>query len=318
MLRSFFISLSKAQWLKNIVTRWNFARKAASRFVAGETIDDAIQVVRKLNSTGINVTLDHLGENTSTQAEALQATEDVVEAIEAIHLAKARSNVSIKLSQIGLTIDRDFCKNNLLRIVQKAKELNNFIRIDMEDSSLTDITLDLLFWLRDQGYENVGIVIQAYLYRSDADVEKLMKKGIKVRLVKGAYKEPGAIAYPKMSDVNQSFDRLTQMLIDASVRLGKPKVSEDGVFPPLPAIASHDEERIKYARKAAESAGLPQDAIEFQMLYGIRQNLQEQLSKEGVPVRVYVPYGGHWFPYFMRRLAERPANVWFILSNLFR
>lgn len=318
MLRSFFISLSKAQWAQKFITRWGFAWKAASRFIAGSTPDEAIRAVQQLNARGILATLDHLGENTASQAEALKAADDVLLILDAIQQSGVQSNVSIKLSQVGLTQDETFFKQNLLRIAQRADELGIFFRIDMEDSSLTDRTLDTLFWLRDHGYKNVGTVIQSYLYRSQKDVDRLMEQGIRVRLVKGAYQEAASIAFPQKREVDASFDRLTDALIQASVAHGSETVSHDGRTPPIPAIASHDEKRILHAKQAAERIGLPKQALEFQMLYGIRRDLQEQLAAEGYPVRVYVPYGSHWYPYFMRRLAERPANVWFFISNFFR
>lgn len=318
MLRSFFISLSKAQRAQNLITKWGFAWKAASRFIAGSTPDDAIRAVQQLNARGILATLDHLGENTLSQVEAQKAADDVLLILDAIQQSGVQSNVSIKLSQIGMTQDETFFRQNLLRIAQHADELGIFLRIDMEDSPLTDRTLDTLFWLRENGLKNIGTVIQSYLYRSQQDVDRLMEQGIRVRLVKGAYQEAASIAYPQKRDVDASFDRLTDALIQASLAHGSEPVSDDGRKPPIPAIASHDEKRILYAKQSAERAGLPKHALEFQMLYGIRRDLQENLVAEGYPVRVYVPYGSHWYPYFMRRLAERPANVWFFISNFFR
>ncbi len=318
MLRSFFISLSKAQWAQKFITKWGFAWKAASRFIAGSTPDEAIRAVQQLNASGILATLDHLGENTVSQVEAQKAADDVLLILDAIQQSGVQSNVSIKLSQIGMTQDESFFRQNLLRIARRADELGIFIRIDMEDSALTDRTLDTVFWLRENDLINIGIVIQSYLYRSQQDINRLMEQGIRVRMVKGAYQEAPSIAYPQKRDVDASFDRLTDALIQASVAHGSEPVSGDGRRPPIPAVASHDEKRINYAKQAAERAGLPKRALEFQMLYGIRRDLQEQLVAEGYPVRVYVPYGSHWYPYFMRRLAERPANVWFFISNFFR
>ena len=318
MLRRFFIALSKAQWAQKLITGWGFARKMASRFIAGTTVEEAIQSVGSLNARGILATLDHLGENTASADEASNATEDVVLILNAIAQSGVKSNVSIKLSQIGLTLDEALFRANLLRIAGQADRLGIFLRIDMEDSSLTDRTLQALGWLREQGYANIGIVIQSYLYRSEADVEQLMREGVRVRLVKGAYREPASVAYPRKADVDAAFDRLTGQLIRGALAGGAEPVSADGRRPPMPAIASHDEARIRFAQQAAQEAGLPRQALEFQMLYGIRRDLQERLAAEGYPVRVYVPYGTHWYPYFMRRLAERPANVWFIVSNFFR
>ena len=317
MLRSFFIALSRATWAQRLITRWKFAWSVASRFIAGETSEEAICAVERLNQAGILATLDHLGENTSSLQEAEQATLDVLEILERIDKNGVRSNVSIKLSQLGLTIDEEQCRKNLLRIFEKASQSGNFIRIDMEDVSLTDKTLEILEWAHASGYPRVGIVIQSYLYRSQTDVRKLLQSTTKIRLVKGAYKESAQVAYPAKKDVDENFDRLLDDMLDAVVRLGEPYSTGDGRIPPIPAVATHDIHRIDYARKALENGGLPKDALEFQMLYGIRRDLQEQLLREGYPVRVYVPYGTHWYPYFMRRLAERPANVWFFISNFF-
>jgi proline dehydrogenase len=318
MMRAFFISLSKVSWAQQLISRSRFARNAASRFIAGETHADAIQAVRALNASGISATLDHLGENTVDEEAARQATEEVMEILEQIERCNVRSNVSIKLSQLGLILDEALCRQNLALILEKAQAANNFVRIDMEDSSLTQKTLNAFFWAHQQGYENTGIVIQSYLYRSEADILALGERGDRVRLCKGAYKEPPEIAFPKMKGVNESFDHLVDLLYAAALTKGAPVISADGRIPPIPALATHDDQRIQYARAAAEGVGLPKSALEFQMLYGIRRDLQKQLAEEGYPVRVYVPYGTHWYPYFMRRLAERPANVWFLLSNLLR
>lgn len=318
MLRAFFIFLSKAHWAQRLITKWGVAWRAASRFIAGETGGEAIQAVRKLNEAGILATLDHLGENTSSAVEARQSTDEILQVLDQIHASGVRSNVSIKLSQLGLLVDEELCLQNLDRILQKARLTGNFIRIDMEDSSLTEKTLDALRWARTQGYTNVGIVIQSYLYRSAADVRTLMDEGIPVRLVKGAYREPESVAYPHKADVDQAFDRLTDLMLIGTQRLGLQSASNDGRFPPLAAIASHDPKRIQVARDLQKKYALPNSAVEFQMLYGIRRDLQQELTAAGYPVRVYVPYGTHWYPYFMRRLAERPANMWFFLSNFFK
>lgn len=318
MLRSFFIYISKAGWARRLVTRWSVGRRVASRFIAGETIDEAIRTVRELNSNGINATLDQLGEHTTNLDEARAATEGILKILAAIVKTGVRANVSLKLSQIGLTLDRSTCAENLAEILETARRSDIFVRIDMEDSPWTQITLDIFEEMRRQrGFQNVGIVIQAYLYRSDDDIRKLAGEGSRVRLCKGAYKEPADIAFPKKSDVDSAYDRLAEILIDASKSQGT-RLSADGRTPPLPAIASHDEKRLEYARLYAEKIGLPRDAIEFQMLYGIRRDLQTRLAKEGYPVRIYVPFGSEWYPYFMRRLAERPANVWFFASNFFK
>jgi proline dehydrogenase len=319
MLRSILIYLSKASWARRLVTGWSFAWRAASRFIAGENLEDAIEVVKALNAKGIHATLDHLGEHTTNREKACQAMQDILRMLNAIDQAGVRSNVSIKLSQIGLAVDQDLCAENLRRILETAKKHASFVRVDMEDAPWVDLTLDLhRKMVYDCLCENIGVVIQAYLYRSQADVQRLMDEKARVRLCKGAYKEPPEIAMPKKSDVDANFDHLTAMLVDGALAAGSPEVSPDGKIPPMPAIATHDEKRVNFAERYAQQAGLPKKAIEFQMLYGIRRDLQERLVAEGYPVRVYVPWGTEWYPYYLRRLAERPANVWFFVSNFFR
>jgi proline dehydrogenase len=318
MLRSFFIYLSKAAWAQRLVVGWKFAWWAASRFVAGNTIGDAINAVRELNTKGINATLDHLGESTSTRAEAIKAADDIIELLDQINASGVSSNVSVKLTQIGLALDESLCAQNLERILTRARGYKNFVRIDMEDSPYTDQTLRMYRDMRGKGFQNTGVVVQSYLYRTEKDTRELIGAGACFRLVKGAYKEPPELAFPKKADVDANFDLLTQIMIDAAKVAGSPTLSDDGHIPPIPAIGSHDPKRLAFAKTYAEKVGLPKQAIEFQMLYGIRRDLQEQCIKEGYPVRTYVPYGTHWYPYFMRRLAERPANVWFFVSNFFR
>jgi proline dehydrogenase len=318
MLRTFFIYLSKANWARTIVTGWAPVRKMASRFIAGDRLEDALKVILMLNGKGINATLDHLGEHTTNANEAIQATQDIMAALDGIEQAGVRANVSIKLTQIGLAVDQALCAENLRSILEHAWNLGNFIRIDMEDSPVTQVTIDMLRQMRRQGYQNVGIVIQAYLYRSDEDIEALVKDCFKIRLCKGAYKEPSEVAYPQKRDVDAAYDRLTELLFRGVLDQNCPVVTEDGKVPPLAALATHDEKRILFAKALAGKLGLPNNALEFQMLYGIRRDLQEALVTEGYPVRVYVPYGTQWYPYFMRRLAERPANVWFLASNFLR
>ncbi|GER81183.1 MAG: proline dehydrogenase family protein [Anaerolineales bacterium] len=319
MLRSFLIYLSKAQWAQNIVTGWSFAWKAASRFVAGEKTADAVRVVRDLNAKGVNATLDHLGEHTSTADEAAQATQDILAILDEIETAGVRANVSIKLTQIGMGLDESVCRENLQRILQRAREHGNFIRIDIEDTPYTDTTLAIYQSMLERGFTNrhFGMAVQSYLFRAEADTKALLANKTTIRLVKGAYKEPPEKAFPKKADVDANYDLLTRLLIDASLA-DRSKLSEDGRVPPIPVIATHDEKRIEFTVSYANKVGLPKDGLEFQMLYGIRRDLQEKLAKDGYPVRVYVPFGTHWYPYFMRRLAERPANIWFFISNFFK
>ncbi|MBV6395651.1 MAG: Proline dehydrogenase 2 [Anaerolineales bacterium] len=319
MLRSLLIYLSKAQWAQRVVTGWPLAWKAASRFIAGEQAEDAIRVVRELNARGINVTLDHLGEHTSTMDEAAQSTDEILAVLDAIDRADIRANVSIKLTQIGMGLDETVCRDNLRRILARAKERKNFIRIDIEDTPYTDTTLATYQAMLDLGYtgDTFGMALQSYLFRSEADMKNLLAGQMRVRLVKGAYNEPPDKAFPKKADVDANYDLLAKMMMDASLA-GRSALSEDGRIPPIPAIATHDEKRIEFAESYANKVNLPKGGMEFQMLYGIRRDMQEKLVQNGYPVRVYVPFGRHWYPYFMRRLAERPANIWFFLSNLFR
>jgi proline dehydrogenase len=318
MLRSFLIYLSKAAWAQKLVTSWSFAWRAASRFVAGIKLEDAMRVVKELNAKGINVTLDHLGEHTNTREEAQQATDDIFAALDALKAdPAARSNVSIKLTQIGLGLDENLCAQNLERIFARAKQNNIFVRVDIEDTPYTDKTINLYYAMREKGYTNIGTAVQSYLFRAEADTRRMMQDRVPIRLVKGAYNEPPDKAFPAKADVDANYDLLTKILIDASLA-SQSKLSDDGRIPPIPAIASHDEKRIAFAKQYAEKVGLPKNGLEFQMLYGIRRDLQESLIKEGYPVRVYVPYGTHWYPYLMRRLAERPANIWFFISNFFK
>jgi len=241
MLRSLLTYLSKTAWAQNVVTNWGFAWRVASRFLAGTSLNEALRVTQELNARGIHVTLDHLGEHTTRPEEASEATEAILNILDELQSAAARANLSIKLTQIGLGLDEGLCARNLERILARARQCSNFIRIDMEDSPYTDKTLHLYREMRKRGYENVGVVLQSYLYRSEADARQLIKEQARIRLVKGAYKEPRARAFPRKADVDANYDLLAKMLIDAAVAGGAPRLSPDGRFPPLPAIATHDE-----------------------------------------------------------------------------
>lgn len=319
MLRSLFIFLSKIIWLRRLMSNWGIARRTASRFVAGETLQDALEVVRVLNDRGMNATLDHLGENTSSLEEAQATTTVILKMLGELERSGLRSNISIKLTQIGLLLDEQICGQNLKDILEQARNLNTFVRVDMEDSPTVDATLRLYRQMRNKhGFDNVGLVIQSYLYRSEEDTRQLLNEGTRIRLVKGAYMEPPEIAFPKKIDVEKCFDRLTEMLLKAGLAEDRVITRTDGKWPPIAAIASHDEKRIEYAKDYAQQIELPKDKIEFQMLYGIRRDLQKQLVAEGYPVRIYIPFGSHWYPYLMRRLAERPANFIFFLTSFFK
>ncbi len=318
MLRSILISLSKAAWARNLLTRWKFARRMASRFIAGETLEQAVEVVRRLNENGIVATLDQLGENTTSTEEAITAAQGVVKIFRSIAEHDLRCNVSVKLSQIGLTIDEQLCRENLALILDEARKLDNFLRIDMEDSSLTGKTIAAYMWAREAGYENVGIVIQSYLYRSEEDIQRMGVYDTRVRLCKGAYKEPAGVAWPRKSQVDENFDKLAGLLLELAQKHGSQGLEMNGRKPPIPAFATHDQKRVEAAIRIAGELGMSAQTYEFQMLHGIRRDLQEDLAHRGYQVRIYVPFGTHWYPYYMRRLAERPANIWFFASNYFR
>ena len=317
MLRGFFILLSKVPWAQRVITRWGVARRAARRFVAGDTIADALQAALALNQAGMQVSLDPLGENTTHAEGAEAAAQEILTLLDSLHAHELRANVSIKLSQLGLALDENLCRQLLGKILARAGERGVFIRIDMEDASLTERTLEMFHWARQQS-EGVGVVIQAYLYRSEADLMRLREVQGKVRLCKGAYREGADVAFPQKSAVNRNYDHLVKVLLESARAAGTPLLSADGRTPPLAAVATHDPARIAFTEAEMLRHGLPKGSVEFQMLYGIRRDLQETLVRQGHAVRVYVPYGTHWYPYFMRRLAERPENVRFFLSNLFR
>ena len=247
MLRSFLIYLSKAAWARKIVTSWMFAWRAASRFIAGETLDDAIVVVKKLNEKGINATLDHLGEHTTNLDEARRATKDILKILDVIQQSGVRSYVSIKLTQIGLALDESLCEENLKVILGRAREVGTYIRIDMEDSPWVDKTLALYRKAHlVHGFDHLGVVIQAYLYRSEQDILCLREECTGVRLCKGAYKEPPDVAFPKKKDVDANFDRLARLMMDGALQRGCPQLSDDGRIPPPPVFATHDEKVMKY------------------------------------------------------------------------
>jgi proline dehydrogenase len=318
MLRSILVAFSKNNHLKRLVMRWKPARLASSRFIAGETLDQAVEVVKSLNAKGINATLDQLGEYTIDHQGARQTTLEIEKIIDAIIQNDLRANVSVKLSQIGLNLSETLCEENLTLLLKYASQAEVFIRIDMEGSDLTEKTFGLYRRMIEKGFSLVGIVLQSYLYRTKNDVEELLHWDGKVRLCKGAYIEPAEIAYTKKSEVDANFDLVAGELLQAASLQGAPSISADGRTPPIPALATHDIKRINTAKELIIHLNVPQQAVEFQMLYGIRRDLQMHLANEGYPVRVYVPFGTHWYPYFMRRLAERPANLWFFVSNFFR
>ncbi len=278
-------------------------RLGAARFVAGETLDEAVLVLRGLNDRGLAANTTLLGEDVATAQEAAAATEEFVRILERIHAEGVRVNVALKLTHLGLDVDEELAYENLRRIARRAAELDNFVRIDMEYSALVDATLRLYRRLREDGHDNVGTALQSYLYRTPDDLEALLPLGPNLRLVKGAYLEPSSVAYPKKDDVDAAYARL----LERSLTGGG-----------YTAVATHDERLIEHAISFAAREGVGRDRFELQMLYGIRPQLQEELVARGFKVLVATPYGPEWFPYLMRRLAERPANLLFFLRSLVR
>jgi proline dehydrogenase len=301
MLRGTLLYLSEQPALKRVLGG-SLARPLVRRFVAGETLGEAIENVRKLNAAGMTATLDYLGESVGTAAEAGAAATQYIAILHAIERAGARCNASLKLTQMGLDVDRGLCLRNVEQIVAQAAQFDNFIRIDMEGSEYTQITLDI-FKAIFARHKNVGVVIQSYLYRSEADIRELNALGARVRLCKGAYSEPATVAFPAKADTDANFVKLMQLLLS------------EGNYP---GIATHDERMIEATREYAAGQGINSDRFEFQMLYGIRRDLQDQLVRDGFRLRIYVPYGEEWYPYMVRRLAERPANILFVLGGVLR
>jgi proline dehydrogenase len=302
LFRQALFRLSQQRQLRDLATHNGLAQNMAHRFVAGETIDEAIEVVRQINARGMTVSLDHLGENVGSRQEATDAAEDYCRVLRTVRRAGVNANVSLKLTQLGLDFDKRFAADNLRHVVDEAAQLDDFIRIDMESSEYVDRTLDVFYQLFST-YKNVGVVIQAYLYRSASDLEQLLDAGARVRLVKGAYLEPPSVAFQRKEDVDANFVRLTRLL------LGRGN---------YPAIATHDVVMIDAATQYAWQNSIDRSSFEFQMLYGIRRDLQTRLHQQGYGMRIYVPYGTHWYPYLMRRMAERPANLMFVLGNIAR
>ncbi len=302
MVRALLLFLSRQKQLRHWMETSPTARRLATRFVAGETLDQALTLSRSLNAEGISVTLDHLGESIRSLDEATEARDVYLRTLDALHASGIDGNVSLKLSQFGIDLSEPECRANVERLVEHAATFGNFVRVDMESSAYTDRTIGMVTDFHAR-HGAVGTVIQAYLHRSRADVEKLNTLGIRVRLCKGAYLESAAVAFPKKEDVDRNYIELMKLLLDGGT---------------YPAIATHDEKMIEATKAYAKAKNTPRDAFEFQMLYGIRRDLQRKLIAKGYRLRLYVPFGKAWYPYYMRRMAERPANVLFILRNLFR
>lgn len=305
MLRELLLALSHSKTTRKFITGFPVARAVSSRFIAGLTLADEIRAIRDLNAVGMMTSADHLGENVATESDAARAVEDYLNLLDEIAASGVRSHVSLKLTQLGLDLGQEICFANLRRIAERAQEIGAFVRVDMEGTEYTDRTLGVVRAAKDVGVDNVGTVIQAYLYRSAADIEALCADGIRVRLCKGAYQEPPDKAFPAKKDVDANYVRLTRALLAAAK-------TNQALYP---ALATHDEKMIAAAKEFAAANSIPLSSFEFQMLHGIRRERQASLAAEGYNVRVYVPYGTEWYPYFMRRLAERPANLWFFVSN---
>ena len=306
MLKTSLLRLSESQTAKKVITRAPISRSFAMRFVAGDTLDDALRAARALNEAGLTVSLDFLGESVKNRDEATAAADMAVRTIEAIVREGLEANVSMKPTQLGLDIDEAFCRQNIERVLGRARELGDgageiFVRLDMESSAYTERTVALVEELWADGYTNVGTVLQSMLRRTHDDLERMLALGARVRLVKGAYQEPESVAYPDKADTDRAYVEQMKRLL------------ESGTYP---AIATHDDAIIDAARRFVWERGIAKDSFEFQMLYGVRRDLQTRLREEGYNVRVYVPFGDSWYPYLMRRLAERPANVLFMAGSI--
>jgi len=307
VLRALFISLSESRSLRAAAEKSAIGQRLSSRFVAGTQVEDVLRVAGELNKKGITVTVDNLGENVTNVEEARSSAQLYHQLLDQIAVRKLEANVSLKLTHMGLDVDEKLARDLVTGLVQKAVNMNppSFVRVDMEGSPYTQRTLDFVHELhRMPGHAGrVGTVIQSYMLRGEADVQKLLADGIRIRLCKGAYKEPPEIAFQKKSEVDANYVKLMKILMKSGIYHG---------------LATHDEDIIKEAKAFATRESIPRDAFEFQMLHGIRRDLQQALVRDGCRMRVYIPFGTEWYPYFMRRLAERPANVFFIAKNILR
>ncbi|TFB24289.1 proline dehydrogenase [Filobacillus milosensis] len=301
LMRKFFLFLSNNKFFTKLAKKYGL-RFGAARFVAGEQIAQATDTIRRLNKHDLVVTLDHLGEFVSDEKEARERTEQCVKAIEAIAEENLDSQLSLKMTSMGLDISRELVMENMRKILEAGKKHNVFVTIDMEDYERCQATIDIFEELK-KDYDGLGTVLQAYLYRTVDDLQHLNQYNPNLRLVKGAYKESPEVAYPNKKDVDENFKKIIKMHL------------ENGNYT---AVATHDDAMIEYTKELVKEKGYSKDQFEFQMLYGIRNELQDQLVKEGYTVRVYVPYGNDWYGYFMRRLAERPANVAFVLKGILK
>jgi proline dehydrogenase len=303
MLRELFIGLSTSRALRGFAERSPIGQKMSRRFVAGTTIDDLLAATEAVNAKGMTVSVDNLGENVTNAAEAEASAQLYHQLLDLITQRGLKANVSLKLTHMGLDVDPKLCERLVCALVDHATKIDNFVRVDMEGSPYTQRTLDVVHELHRHYAGHTGAVLQSYMRRSEADAEKLIAEKIRIRLCKGAYKEPPEIAFQKKSEVDANYLKLAKILLQSGVYHG---------------IATHDEKIIQQVMLFAEKEGIARDAFEFQMLYGIRRDLQERIVREGWRMRVYIPFGTEWYPYLMRRLAERPANVLFIAKNVLR
>jgi proline dehydrogenase len=301
MLRSTLLRLSESPAARRVVKHAPFAHQVSRRFVAGDTIPEAIEGTRALNAAGMSATLDYLGESVSNRDEATHAADTYIALLDTIAREKVDANVSLKLTAMGQDIDLEFMHDNVVRVIRRAAEHDIFVRFDMEGSDYTQPTLDFFRRLWDEGLHNIGPVIQSYLYRSGDDIRSLNALGARVRLCKGAYKEPASVAWPAKSDVDANYVELMKLLLD------------EGTYP---GIATHDPAMIDATIAHMKAKGYDADRFEFQMLYGVRRDLQRKIVQQGLRIRVYVPFGEAWYPYLMRRMAERPANLFFVTGNI--
>jgi proline dehydrogenase len=304
LTRSALIYLSQHPGLKEFASKFRLFKKLTTRFVAGETIEEAVAAIREINAEGCTASFDHLNESVGSPVEAEAEVKEYLEVLARIDETGIKSNVSIKLTQFGLDLDPELAYKNARAVVADAARRGNFVRVDMESSKVTQITIDIFKRLRAEfGLNDVGIVLQSYLRRTYSDAEELVKLPARIRICKGAYNEPPEVAFPDKKDTDENYIRVMKLLLSSGIYHG---------------IATHDPKMIEATIQFAQQKGIGKEAFEFQMLYGVRRDLQRQLAKDGYNMRVYVPYGKHWYPYFMRRLAERPANIWFVLKNLLK
>jgi len=304
LTRSALLYLARQDKLKDFAARFAAFRKITARFIAGETDDQAIAAIKELNARGCSASFDHLNESVDSVAETEGEVREYLNVFAKIEESKINSNVSIKLTQFGLDIDPELAYRNARTVVSDAARRGNFVRVDMESSAVTQVTIDIFKRLRAEfGLNDVGIVLQSYLRRTYDDAQDLLKIPARIRICKGAYNEPPEVAFPDKKDVDENYVRVMKLLLSSGTYHG---------------IATHDPHMINATIRHARDQGIGKEAFEFQMLYGIRRDLQEKLARDGYNMRVYVPYGKHWYPYFMRRLAERPANIWFVMKNLWK